>query len=611
MSDGFFEDDGPVQGSKFSLSSYRKVMQFARPYGWHFVGIVITALLAATFDVLLPFFLGWVIDLAYTGEYAAIQKLIPGYALLILILGIVVVAFINIVGSLTAHVAHDIRRDCFDRLQDLEFGYFDKRPTGWLMSRLTSDCNKIGRIMGWATLDVVWGTSAITAVTVTMLIINPGLALAVIAIVPFLAIAVRFFQVRLIDTSRAVRRTNSRVTAMYNESILGVRTTKTLVREDCNAAEFNDISDRMCNESMDNALWGAIFMPVVAAICAAGIGLALFTGGILVVSEDITPGTLIQFMSYAIFLQEPVREMARQLTMVQSAQPSAERIADLLETDPKIADSPEVIAKIEAAASNRQPGTAIDGLPDRIHRVRFDNVTFGYNPDRPVLHDFSLTVEPGQTIALVGPTGGGKSTIVSLLCRFYEPTTGRILLDETDYRDRSLDWYQSRLGIVLQQPHLFTGTVAENIRYGRLDATDEEIAQAAELVRADRFINELKDRYNTQVGSGGVLLSTGQKQLIALARAVIADPEIFVMDEATSSVDTETERLIQDAVERVLADRIAFVIAHRLSTIRSADQILVIQNGQLTESGNHDQLLQTNGHYAQLYRHHLVSWNDA
>ncbi|QDU72529.1 ABC transporter ATP-binding protein [Mucisphaera calidilacus] len=607
MADGYYEDEAPLQG--FRLSSFRRVLAFGRPYLGVFVLVIVIALVVAGFEIGLPLVFAQVIDAADTGDAERAWLMMPIYAFLVAVLVAAIMAFINLVGGVSARVAHDIRRDSFDRLQDLEFGYFDVRPTGWLMSRLTSDCNKIARIMGWATLDLAWGSATILVVAVVLFLNDFVLASIVMGTVPLLAVAGRWFQVRLLETARLVRKTNSRVTATYNESILGVRTTKTLVQEDNNARDFEAVSARMMNESMAHALYGAAFMPTIGVICSLGVAGALWFGGDHVIAGVITIGILSMFMHFATFLQEPVKEMARQLTMIQSAQASAERITDLLETEPKIRDSEAVLERI-AAYGGDEPGLACDGLPNHIRRVRFEGVTFGYKPDRPVLHDFSLAVEPGQTIALVGPTGGGKSTIVSLLCRFYEPTHGRILIDEHDVQDRSLSWYQSRLGIVLQQPHLFTGTVAENIRYGRLDASDDAVAEAAALVRADAFIDRLKDGYQTQVGSGGVLLSTGQKQLIALARAVIADPEIFVMDEATSSVDTETERLIQDAIERVLEKRIAFVIAHRLSTIRSADRILVIQNGRMTESGRHEELLGQNGHYAQLYRDHLVSWDE-
>jgi ATP-binding cassette subfamily B protein len=333
-----------------------------------------------------------------------------------------------------------------------------------------------------------------------------------------------------------------------------------------------------------------------------GVGLALWRGGIEVKFAGLTIGKLVAFLQYAGFLQHPAQELANTITMIQGAQASAERVQGLLDTDTEIHDAPEVLDALRRIDGQPRPaGVAIDGGPSRIDSIEFRDVTFAYKAGQTVLRNFNLTVRAGETIALVGPTGGGKTTIVGLACRFYEPTSGQILINGVDYRQRSLKWLQSNLGMVLQQPHLFSGTVRENIRYGRLDATDAEIEDAARQTCAHEFIAALDNRYDTQVGEGGNKLSTGQKQLIALARAIIADPQIFVMDEATSSVDTHTERAIQSAVERVLDDRISFVIAHRLSTIKSADRILVISHGEIVEEGTHHDLLARRGRYYELY----------
>jgi ATP-binding cassette subfamily B protein len=307
------------------------------------------------------------------------------------------------------------------------------------------------------------------------------------------------------------------------------------------------------------------------------------------------------FIQFATFLQHPAQELARTITMIQGAQASAERLQGLLDTDPEIVDSPAVSEAIARYMKDRPDGIAIDGHNSRIESIEFRNVTFSYKAGMTVLKNFNLTVRAGETIALVGPTGGGKTTIVGLACRFYEPTSGQILINGVDYRERSLKWLQGNLGMVLQQPHLFTGTVRENIRYGRLSATDAEIEDAAQKTSAHEFIMQFEKGYDTPVGEGGNKLSTGQKQLLSLARAIIADPQIFVMDEATSSVDTHTERAIQSAVERVLENRISFVIAHRLSTIKSADRILVISAGEIVEDGTHHDLLALRGRYHELY----------
>jgi ATP-binding cassette subfamily B protein len=315
---------------------------------------------------------------------------------------------------------------------------------------------------------------------------------------------------------------------------------------------------------------------------ALGAAIGALTGGN---GAPMSLGTLVAFIQYAAFFYMPVQELSERFTQLQAAQAAAERIQGLLDTVPEIRDGAE----------------AVDPGEETIGQIEFHNVSFQYKEGQTVLRDFDLQVHSGETIALVGPTGGGKSTIVSLMCRFYEPTAGEVRINGVDYRKRSLRWLQSQLGVVLQTPHLFSGSVKENIRYGRLDATDEEVLEAARLVNADGFIQELEKKYETDVGEGGNRLSTGQKQLVSLARAVLADPQIFVMDEATSSVDTETERLIQGAIETVLEGRISFVIAHRLSTIRSADRILVIEKGRIVEEGNHEELIRLRGHYYGLY----------
>jgi ATP-binding cassette subfamily B protein len=347
----------------------------------------------------------------------------------------------------------------------------------------------------------------------------------------------------------------------------------------------------------------------VLTICSIGIALALGRGGMDVTRGAMSLGTLVMFLQYAAFIQNPAQELANTLTLVQGAQASAERIQGLLDTPLEIQDSPDVLAALRIGHNG--DGLAPDGHTKVIESIEFRDVSFAYKEGRQVLDSFNLRVGAGQSIALVGPTGGGKSTIVSVLCRFYEPTSGQVLINDVDYRQRGLSWLQSNLGMVLQQPHLFSGTVRENIRYGRLDATDAEVERAAKLVNAHEFIAAMKDGYESQVGEGGNQLSTGQKQLAALARAIIADPQLFVMDEATSSVDTHTERAIQAAVERVMEQRISFVIAHRLSTIRAADRILFIDAGRIVEDGTHAELIRLRGRYYELYTNQFTSDREA
>jgi ATP-binding cassette subfamily B protein len=395
----------------------------------------------------------------------------------------------------------------------------------------------------------------------------------------------------------------------------------------------------MYGHAVRNAIYASMFWPLMLSVCGFGTALALRFGGVSVMQGHMTLGALAAFLQIVFFLQFPIQELTNAITQIQGAQASAERVQSLLDADTEIEDSPEVIERIqrhaERAATVRERETrsrtdslalaarsdveqvivpddrrngqlAPDGLEASIRSIEFQNVGFAYKSGQTVLTDFNLRVDSGQSIALVGPTGGGKTTIVGLACRFYEPTSGQVLINGIDYRQRSLKWLQSSLGMVLQQPHLFSGTVRENIRYGRLTAGDEEVERAAKLADAHDFITAMAKGYETPVGEGGNQLSTGQKQLVALARAIIANPQIFVMDEATSSVDTLTERSIQAAIDRILRNRISFVIAHRLSTIRSASRILVIDGGRIIEDGSHDELLRRGGRYRELYLHQFT-----
>jgi ATP-binding cassette subfamily B protein len=562
-----------------------------------FLCAVVVAMCDATFALVTR----WVINgVVQEGARAAFGHYIAGYAAVTLTLCVGVWVFIIVAGNLSNRLAHDIRRDCFAKLQTLEFAFFDTRPVGWLITRLTSDCDRLSRIIAWGCLDIVWAASYLVMIATVLLVMNWRLGLIILGIVPPLALISRYFQRRLILSAREVRKFNSQITASYNESIQGVRTTKTLVRERENLGEFRELSSGMFDASVLNARQSAVYFPIVMTLGSLAAGLALWRGGYVAAAGGMALGTLVAFVNFAGQFFNPINQLAQRLTEMQGAQAAGERVMGLLETKPRILDSPQVLARL-GEARPPGPGLAPDGLPARIGTVEFRNVTFRYENGPVVLEDFNLSVRSGQTIALVGPSGGGKSTIVSLVCRFYEPVSGQILLNGVDYRERPLGWLQAQLGIVLQTPHLFKGTVRENIRYGRLNATDAEVETAARLVNAHGFIGQLEKGYETQVGEGGNRLSTGQRQLLSFARALIANPQIFVMDEATSSIDTETEQLIQRGLETVVEGRIGFVIAHRLSTVRRADRILVITRGRIEESGTHAELLRRRGHYYNLY----------
>ncbi|MFT5561117.1 MAG: ATP-binding cassette subfamily B protein, partial [Litorivivens sp.] len=400
-------------------------------------------------------------------------------------------------------------------------------------------------------------------------------------------------------SAREVRKTNSRITGSFNESIMGVQTSKAFVKESENARQFGELTDNMFDASVLNKVQAALYLPLVLVLGSIASGLAIVFGGLEVGWGLVTTGTLIAFLAYARHFFEPIEQLANLFAEMQMAQASAERIISLIEADSDVADAPHVVMRLD---TSYPPNLAEDGYEARIKQIQFQDVYFQYDIGGPVLTDINLDIHQGENIAIVGSTGGGKSSLVSLLCRFYEPTAGKILIDGIDYRDRGLHWLQSQLGVVLQSSHIFGGRVIDNIRYGRLDATDQEVFAAANRAGAHDFIADLELGYQTEVGEGGSKLSAGQKQLISFARAILADPQILIMDEATSSVDTVTEQHIQKGLAELLQGRISLVIAHRLSTIRNADRILVIEQGRIIESGSHEVLMELGSRYSKLYR---------
>ena len=589
--------------NKVDLRHWRKLLAYAMVYRSEVTWLGVCAVGTALSEVLFPLVTRALIDDVDTSpDSIRLWPYVGAYAALVATLAGCVVGFIWQGGKIRTHVGHDIRRDGFENLQRLSFSFYDQRNVGWLMARMTSDCDRLANILAWGVLDLIWGVTFMIGIVVALFVLDAGLAALVLCVVPMLVWISAVFQKRILRSARVIRKTNSRITGAFNEGIMGVRTSKVFVRERSNLGDFRGLTDEMLGATVRNAMQSALYPPLLLTMGSLATGLALAAGGFEVLGSAMSLGTLVSFMTYIGHFFDPIHELAARFAELQMAQASAERILSLVEAVPEIQDAPEVSASIEAnAGAVPVPGRAEDGLPERIGEIAFRGVSFAYRDGPTVLENFELVAREGETIALVGPTGGGKSTIVSLLCRFYEPTSGTIEIDGVDYRARSLRWLQSKLGIVLQAPHLFSGSVAENIRYGRLDASDEEIAAAARLAGADSFIREFEHGYSTEVGEGGGRLSTGQKQLVSFARAVLADPQILVMDEATSSVDTETERHIQRGLANVLSGRTAFVIAHRLSTIRAADRILVIEAGRIAEQGNHAELMRARGAYHELY----------
>jgi ATP-binding cassette, subfamily B, bacterial len=587
--DDDYQDGVDESGSRVRLQLWRRLYRYTLPYRrdlWRLTGF---ALAVAVADITFPLITKSVIDkVARSGASASLWPEGLAYLLCSLVLAVSVAGFVWAGARIRNFVSHDIRRDAFVNVQRLSVSFFDHRPVGWLTARMTSDCERLSNILTWAFLDSVWGFSVMLGTAVVLLTLQPKLALCILAVVPALAWLSSRFQRRLLKSAREVRRLNSRVTASYNENIQGVLTSKAFGRERHNQSEFEALSGEMSRASVHSAILSAVYVPLVTTLASLAVGLTLVFGGFELFAGVISAGTLVAFMAYARQFFDPVEQLSRWFAQMQMAQASAERVLSLIDAVPQIQDSPEVRRKLALPA---QQGLAADGGKPGLERIELEHVSFAYDNGRTVLQEINLRVRSGDTIAIVGPTGGGKSTLVNVISRFYEPTSGRVLIDGVDYRERSMAWYASNIGMVLQNAHVFSGTILENIRYGRLDATDEEVFEAAKLAGAHGFVLGLDLGYATQVGEGGGRLSAGQKQLISFARAILADPRVLVL-----------ERNIQRALTNVLRGRIAFVIAHRLTTIRSATRILVVENGRITESGTHSELMALRGHYHALYR---------
>ncbi len=585
MTDKSIQFEEEEFSSQFNGQVLRRIFAQAKPH-WFLMLLFLLAIAAVSLlDGYFTYLSKRMIDEGIVpGNREQLFRLAVQYGLLILVQSAGVFGFIYAAGVLSERVRYDLRKKLFDHLQELSFSYFDRTPVGWIMSRVTSDTERVGELVSWGMLDMTWAVIGIGTSFYFMFKINWKLASLVILVLPILVIVAVYFKKLILVEFRKVRKLNSKITGSFNENITGVRVTKAFNREEKNLEEFADLSFDRYRAGFRAGWLSALFLPVVQIISAVAIGVVVVVGGLQAEVGAMTIGGIQAFISYIAFMLWPVQDLARVYASTQQAIASAERIFSLLDATPEVTD--------------RADATSIDSL--RVD-IEFDHVDFYYEEAKPILQDFNLYVHQGETIALVGPTGGGKSTIVNLLCRFYEPKAGVIRFGGRDYTTLKLSSIHSRLGIVLQSPHLFSGTIRENIRYGKLDATDGEVEEAAKLAGAHEFIVALEHGYETEVGEGGVLLSTGQKQLISLARAVLADPDIFIMDEATSSVDTVTEHLIQRGMEAMMEGRTSIVIAHRLSTIRRADRILYIEDGRIVEQGTHFELMRMRGRYYKLY----------
>ena len=573
----------------FNGKTVLRMFGAVRPYWKRMILFLVMVASVAVGDGLFTYLNKRLIDEAITAhDTAKLLSIGMFFAAIIILQACCVFAMIFFAGTLGERVQYDLRKKMFDHLQTLSFSYYDRTPVGWIMARLTSDSGRIAGLITWGLLDTTWAVTNISTSTFFMFLIDWRLALMVFASIPLLVVVAVQFKNRIVAEYRTVRRINSKITAAYNENITGVRVVKALCREERNLGEFSRLTGDMRAAGFRAAWLSALFLPVVQIISAVAIGAIVWVGGLQARWGLISVGGIQAFLGYVTFMMWPIQDLARVYADMQQSIASAERTFSLIDAVPEIVDRPG--AREVDPAEARVTGDIV-----------FDRVDFSYQEDKAVLRDFSLRVHRGETIALVGPTGGGKSTIVNLVCRFYEPQGGTIRIGGRDYLELRLQAIQSRIGMVLQTPHLFSGTVRENIRYGRLSASDAEVEEAAAMAGAHEFIQGLEKAYDSEVGEGGNRLSVGQKQLLSLARAILAQPEIFIMDEATSSVDTLTESLIQKGMESLMRGRTSFIIAHRLSTIKRADRIVVIDAGKIVEIGTHHELIQARGHYYQLY----------
>lgn len=575
-----------------------KLLPFVKPYKKIMISMIIMGALSSLIDSIYPLFNQYALN-----HFIALKTtdtFVPYIIVYIVIL--IVFVILNFVsttwaGKIEMSVNRDLRNASFNHLQELSFSYFNQNNVGYVHARVMSDTGRIGQLVSWDMMDMVWQGSYLLFVLINMALINIHLAMYIMLIIPFAVILIIFFQKKLVALNRKIREINSKITSNFNEGITGAKSIKTLVVENKINHDFDVDSDDMEKTSVLAGRYSALFSSLVTMLSSITLAIILWKGGMINQEGIIMIGTLSVFMTYALNMLEPIQSIVGGIARLIAIQVNIERFTTLLETQSDVADRVEVVEKYgDTFHPKKENWETLYG------DVEFKDVSFKY-PDgnEMVLEHFDLKVPQGTNVAIVGETGAGKSTLVNLVCRFFEPTYGQVLIDGKDARDRSQLWLHSNIGYVLQTPHLFSGTVRDNLRYGKPDATDEEIWKALKLVNAEFVIDKMDKGLDSEVGEGGDMLSTGEKQLISFARAILADPKILVLDEATASIDTLTEKAIQDAIFTVIKGRTSFVIAHRLSTIVDADVILVVKDGKIIERGKHAELMQAHGYYYDLY----------
>jgi len=575
-----------------------KLAPFLRPFLPSMAVMVLFGFIGSGFDAILPLFIRHAIN-HFIGD-----RTLDGVWLFVALYVVVLVCqslsnFISayLCAKLEVRLARNLRDACFNHLQTLSLAYFNQNKVGYIHSRVMSDTNNIGLLVSWNSMSLVWSASYLIAILIVMFAIHARLAFFFLLLLPPAVLLGGYFQRRLVALNRRIREANSKITDGFNEGVTGAKTVKALVVEDDVRDTFERNTSEMRRVSVHATHFSALFTSTIAFAAALALALILWQGGNLTRANTLAVGTLAVFLSYALGIIEPLQMMVTDLASFISAQVNIERVSRLLETKSDVRDAPAVIARYgDVFQPRRENWEEIEG------DVTFEDVTFRYPDGKElVLEHFNLEVPRGTMVAIVGETGAGKSTLVNLACRFFEPTSGRVLIDGRDARERSQLWLHSKIGYVLQSPHLFSGSVRDNLRYGNPDATDAEIRDALRLVSADTIVDRMEKGLDSEVGEGGEMLSTGEKQLLSFARALLAKPRILVLDEATASVDTVTEKIIQDAIGTILRGRTSFVIAHRLSTIVGADVILVVHDGKIVERGTHRELMARKGHYYALF----------
>ena len=575
-----------------------RLFPYLKQYRVKIIFMILLGAISSAMDACYPLFNRYALN-HFIGEMTlnGIEIFAALYVSLLLVQGVINYVSSVECGKVEMSVDRDLRNDAFDHLQTLSFSYFNRNSVGYIHSRVMSDTGLIGEVISWRMMNLVWNGSYVIGVLVVMLIIDWRLACLIYLLVPIAVGLMMHFQKKLLEYNRKIREINSRITGNYNEGITGAKTVKILGVEEKMIRDFKGETAHMRRMSIREAHFSAFFISTVTMMSALVLSLVLWQGGRLTLEGLMQIGTLSVFMSYALEMLDPIQSIIETLSGFISIQANIERVTRLLAEESDVADRIDVIEKYGDSFHPRK-----ENWEELVGDIEFRDVSFKYpDGDDYVLRHFDLKVPHGTNVAIVGETGAGKSTLVNLVCRFYEPTEGQLLIDGRDARERSQLWLHSNIGYVLQSPHLFSGTIRENLRYGKPDATDEEIMRALRIVSAEFVLDRMEKGLDTDVGEGGGILSTGEKQLLSFARAILADPRILVLDEATSSIDTVTEKAIQNAIDAVIRGRTSFVIAHRLSTIVDADVILVVRGGKIIGRGTHRELMRERGYYYELY----------